>query len=259
MAIATFSSSPPPLLKLLADDLRWKLILELAQSDRRVQELVALLKEPANLVSYHLKKLRDSQIISDRRSAADGRDVYYSLNLDVLRASFLASGAAIHPAISEPDSTPQVEEAQTSLPLARVLFLCTHNSARSQMAEGIMRSLAGNRVEVFSAGSEPQPIHPFALQAMAEIGIDISHQQPKHFDDFVGQTFDYIITVCDRVREVCPVFPGDPEHIHWSFPDPAEPEDGGAVQYTAFKQTGLQLTTRINHLLIFIDKKRSRE
>lgn len=257
MTTATFTVSPPLVLKLLAHDLRWQLVTQLAQSDRRVQELVDLLKEPANLVSYHLKKLRDGQIISDRRSAADGRDVYYSLNLGLLRASFLASGGAIHPAISVSDSTPRVEEAQTSLPPARVLFLCTHNSARSQMAEGIMRYLGGNRVEVFSAGSEPQPIHPFALQAMAEIGIDISHQRPKHFDDFVGQTFDYIITVCDRVREVCPVFPGDLEHIHWSFPDPAEPEDGGAVQYTAFKQTGLQLTTRINHLLIFIDKRRS--
>ncbi len=259
MTTGHFSSSPPLLLKLLAHDLRWQLVVRLAHSDRRVQELVDLLKEPANLVSYHLKKLRDGQIISDRRSAADGRDVYYSLNLGLLRASFLASGAAIHPAMSEPDSTPQTEVPQTNPSPAHILLLCTHNSARSQMAEGIMRSLGGSRVEVFSAGSEPQPIHPFALQAMAEIGIDISHQRPKHLDDFVGQTFDYIITVCDRVREVCPVFPGDPEHIHWSFPDPAEPEDGGAAQYTAFKQTGLQLTTRISHLLIFIDKRRSRQ
>jgi protein-tyrosine-phosphatase len=102
----------------------------------------------------------------------------------------------------------------------RILFLCTHNSARSQLAEGIMRSVAGAAVEVYSAGSEPDEVHPLAIEAAAVLGIDISGQESKHMDQFVGQTFDYVITVCDRVRESCPVFPNDPQKIHWSFADP---------------------------------------
>jgi protein-tyrosine-phosphatase len=122
------------------------------------------------------------------------------------------------------------------------------------MAEGLLRHLAGDRVEVFSAGSEPASVHPLAVKVMSEIGVDLSKQRSKHLNEFTGQPFDYIVTVCDRVREVCPVFPGDPEQIHWSFPDPAAVEGSLANQKKAFADTLNQLTTRIKYLLLMIER-----
>lgn len=102
----------------------------------------------------------------------------------------------------------------------RVLFLCTHNSARSQMAEGLLRKMAGDQFEVFSAGTEQTRVQPLAIEAMRESGIDISGHRSKTLDEFAGDTFDYVITVCDRANESCPIFPGTTERIHWSFDDP---------------------------------------
>jgi arsenate reductase len=104
---------------------------------------------------------------------------------------------------------------------ARVLFLCTHNSARSQMAEGLLRHLAGDRFEVYSAGTEATFVRPQAIEAMSEIGIGISGQKSKTLDEYLGQPFDYVITVCDNANEACPVFPGAKRRLHWSFEDPA--------------------------------------
>ena len=104
----------------------------------------------------------------------------------------------------------------------RVLILCTGNSARSQMAEGLLRDLAGDRFEVASAGVSPSSVRPEAIEAMKEVGIDISSHTSKSVDEFVGQEFDYVITVCDNANEQCPVFPGRTTRIHWSFEDPAE-------------------------------------
>ncbi len=255
MSAASLFSQPPDFLKLLAHDLRWGLVSALARSDHRVNELVRLLDQPMNLVSYHLKQLRDQQLVTERRSSADGRDVYYSLDLDLLRTRYLAAGAALHPVLRTSDSaTLEETPAPQVRPSARVLFLCTHNSARSQMAEGILRHLGGGRVAGFSAGSQPAEVHPDAVRAMATIGIDISQQQSKHLDTFVDQSFDYIITVCDRVREVCPLFPNDPERIHWSFADPAALDDVGARE-RAFQQTAQQLVTRTRHLLTLIERQ----
>ena len=248
-------SEPPNFLKLLAHDLRWQLLTALAYSDRRVQELVQLLDRPQNLVSYHLGRLRQQELVSERRSTADGRDVYYSLNLARMRQLYLASGQALHPALNGAAmSLETLEEAPVAEPM-RVLFLCTHNSARSQMAEGILRAAGGDRVEVFSAGNEPSEVHPLAIEAMAAINVDISRQHSKHMGEFTGQHFDYIITVCDRVRESCPIFPGDPEQIHWSFPDPAAVMGTERQRYQAFVQTARELTTRIHYLLMVIDRQ----
>jgi arsenate reductase len=108
----------------------------------------------------------------------------------------------------------------------RVLIVCTGNSARSQMAEGLLRHLAGEQVEVLSAGTRPAGVNPHAVRAMAELGIDISRQRSKSVDEFAGQQFDWVITVCDHAREVCPVFPGGGERVHHSFEDPASaPEE----------------------------------
>ena len=102
-----------------------------------------------------------------------------------------------------------------------MLFLCTHNSARSQMAEGLVRHLAGDRFEVMSAGTEATHVRPLAVRAMDEVGIDISSQESKTLDRYLGEPFDYVITVCEEANEACPFFPGAAERLHWSLPDPA--------------------------------------
>jgi arsenate reductase len=103
----------------------------------------------------------------------------------------------------------------------RVLFLCTGNSARSQMAEGLLRQMAGNQFDVFSAGTQPKGMHPRSVEVMNEVGIDISKQTSKNVSTYLRDKFDYVITVCDRAKQQCPVFPGA-EPIHWGFDDPAE-------------------------------------
>ena len=102
----------------------------------------------------------------------------------------------------------------------KVLILCTGNSCRSQVAEGILRHYGGSRFEVFSAGTKPSSVNPIAIQVMKEIGIDISAHRSKHVDEFKGQIFDYVVTVCDNAKESCPFFPGNTKRLHWQFPDP---------------------------------------
>ena len=103
----------------------------------------------------------------------------------------------------------------------RVLFLCTGNSLRSQMAEGLLRHLAGDRFEVFSAGIKPAPINPYAIKVMAEIGVDISNQYSKNVSQFLNESFDYVITLCDNAKQACPFFPGKAVNMHWDLPDPS--------------------------------------
>ena len=103
----------------------------------------------------------------------------------------------------------------------RVLFLCTHNSARSQMAEGLLRARGGGAYEVFSAGTQATAVRPEAIQVMAELGIDVSGQESKLLDRYLSESFDWVVTVCDRARESCPVFPGARQSLHWDFDDPA--------------------------------------
>lgn len=247
---------PPSFLKLLAHDLRWRLVEALARSDHRVQELVALVGEPHNLVSYHLRRLRNQALVSERRSTADGRDIYYSLDLKRLKGLYFAVGESLHPGISDrPQAADGAEAIQGRH--ARVLFLCTHNSARSQMAEGILRYLGGNQIEVHSAGTVATQVHPLAIASMAEKNIDISGQRSKHLDEFAGQTFDYVITVCDNARESCPVFPGAPERIHWSIADPSAVEGDEAMRLRAFRGTSDELVTRIRFLLSVIERTRA--
>src|SRR5687768_7863672 len=184
MRLAQVTPQPLVFLKLLAHDIRWRILLALAQSDFRVEELVKQIKQPPNLISYHLKRLRLQRLVTERRSTADGRDIYYSLNLDQFRQLYFETGQALHPGLSDPISQPHSQaEAIAGSPI-RVLFLCTHNSARSQMAAGLLRNLGGDKVEVFSAGSEPTAIHPLAIKAMAGIGIDLRKHRVKHLDEF---------------------------------------------------------------------------
>jgi arsenate reductase (thioredoxin) len=123
----------------------------------------------------------------------------------------------------------------------RVLILCTGNSARSQMAEGLLRHLAGDRFEVFSAGTRPVGMNPNAVKAMSEVGIDIANHRSKSVDEFLGQQFDYVITVCDNAKESCPIFPGGGVRMHQSFEDPAAaPKD---QQVTAFRRIRDQISS----------------
>lgn len=117
----------------------------------------------------------------------------------------------------------------------RVLILCTANSARSQMAEGLLRDIANDRFEIFSAGSKPSVVNPLATAAMRERGIDISGHRSKHLDEFINDPFDYVITVCDNAAETCPIFPGPAARIHWSFPDPAATSGSDEQRLQAFR------------------------
>lgn len=232
---------PPPFLRLAGEPLRWRLLGELARSDRQVRELTARLGQPQNLVSYHLARLRASGLVAMRRSSADGRDAYYSIDLARCAGLLTAVGAALHPGLRlVPPAPPRVRVP------TRVLFLCTGNSTRSQMAQAILEQLAGGAVTAASAGSHPKPLHPHAITVMREHGVDISGRQPKHLSTFAGQRFGYVISLCDRVREVCPDFPGPPEMIHWSIPDPAA---GGGGDIAAFRAVAAELRVRIGFLL----------
>jgi ArsR family transcriptional regulator, arsenate/arsenite/antimonite-responsive transcriptional repressor / arsenate reductase (thioredoxin) len=231
--------------------LRWRLLSELARSDRRVGELCELAGRRQSLVSYHLRQLRDGGLVSTRRSAADGRDSYYLLDLARCGELLSSAGASLHPALAP---TPRRRARRESgAPLARVLFLCTGNSARSQIAEVLAGQLSGGAVGAVSAGSHPKPLHPNAVRVMRERGIDISGRRSKHLSQFTGQRFDYVISLCDRVREVCPEFPGAPELIHWSIPDPAREPGSDEETLPAFERTAAELSTRIDFLIEAID------
>ena len=126
----------------------------------------------------------------------------------------------------------------------RVLFVCTGNRARSQMAEGLLRHVAGDRFEVHSAGTLPSGMSELTVEAMREVGIDVSSQWSKHVGDFDGQAFDYVITVCDTAKESCPVFPGG-EQLHWSIEDPSDIEARGVPLVEAFRIAREELRKRI--------------
>ena len=241
----------PAFLRLAGHPLRWQLLTELARSDRTVRELTVLVEEPQNLVSYHLGTLRDARLVTARRSSADRRDAYYTVDLNRLGDLLAATGQALHPGLRLTRTLPS--RAASGAKPARVLFLCSGNSARSQMAEALARARSGGLVEAYSAGSHPKPLHANAMRVMwDDYGIDLAGHRSKPLSEFVRRHFDRVITLCDRVREVCPEFPGTPETIHWSIPDPAAGHTDGdddEASYPAFRQTAAELETRIEFLL----------
>jgi ArsR family transcriptional regulator, arsenate/arsenite/antimonite-responsive transcriptional repressor / arsenate reductase (thioredoxin) len=246
--------APPRFLQLAGHPLRWRLLGELARSDRMVHELTGLVGQPQNLVSYHLGKLRDAHLVSARRSSADRRDAYYTVDLARVGRHLAATGAALHPALRLAPTPPDGPRPATTV---RLLFLCTGNSARSQMAEALVRARSGGLVEAFSAGSRPRPLHPHAVRVMREEhGIDLAGQRSKPLAEYADQRFDRVITLCDRVREACPEFPGRPETVHWSIPDPAAATatgdvdgDDGREGYAAFRRTAADVASRVGFLL----------
>ncbi len=165
---STTSIAPPEFLQLAGHPLRWRLLSELSRSDRTVQELTTRVGEAQNLVSYHLRKLRDAGLVSARRSSFDGRDAYYAADLTRFGDLLSEAATSLHPGLRS--GPPPVGEVRSPV---RVLFLCTGNSARSQIAEAIVRSRSRGAVEVHSAGSHPKPMHPNAVRVLRdELGVD---------------------------------------------------------------------------------------
>ncbi len=241
------ASSPPSFLRLAGHPLRWRLLSELARSDRRVGELCDLAGRQQSLVSYHLRQLRDGGLVSARRSLADGRDTYYVLELVRCGELLGSAGTSLHPGLrSAAGSGPGPDHR---LAQASVLFLCTGNSARSQMAEALAERLSQGAVRAVSAGSHPKPLHPHAVRAMRPYGIDLAGRRSKHLSEFAGRRFDYVISLCDRVREVCPEFPGAPTAVHWSIPDPGREPGSDEQTLPAFERVAAELAMRIGFLL----------
>ncbi len=247
--------TPTDFMELVGHPLRWQLLSELASSDRKVRELVDLLGKGQGLVSYHLGCLRTAKLVSMRRSSADGRDAYYTIDLNRCGELFTAAAEALHPALKlQPPAMPQLDAAPASSPV-RVLFLCTGNSARSQMAEALLDHLGHGAAVAVSAGSHPKDLHPNAVRAMTEWGIDISDRRTKKLDEYRDQDFDIVVTLCDRVREICPDFPGAPRMLHWSIADPTHPGMPDDQTYPGFKEAAIDLATRISFLLFTFPNK----
>jgi protein-tyrosine-phosphatase/DNA-binding transcriptional ArsR family regulator len=247
----------PPVLSVLAHDLRWAIVGMLVPGDLRTGEIVARTGQAPSLVSYHLARLRDAGLVSVRRSTADGRDSYHALDLAAIGQAVGDMAARIHPSLLAgaagwPGAGPgagagpgpgAVAGPGSGRPV-RALFICSGNSARSPMAEGWLNHLGGGRVTARSAGVSPGPLHPLAVAAMAEHGVDISGHRPTHLSDVADGRFTRVITLCDRARENCGELPGPA--VHWSIPNPAQahPPD-----LDAFRATARELQTRIRYLL----------
>ena len=273
------------MVRLLGDPVRWRLMRQLASGDQRVRELVAAVGQPQNLVSYHLRQLRLGGLVTPRRSSFDGRDTYYHLDLDGCARALTGAAAALHPGLASlasapgglslaglvgPASAPAAPGADGLTSLAsgfaaagqgdvtlaprRVLFVCTGNSSRSPMAEGLLRHRAGMQVAAASAGIRPKPVHPHAVAVMRDrFGLDIAGHRPVQVTAAARERFDYVISLCDKAREACPEFTGHPGLIHWSLPDPAAGE-GGLAGYPAFERTAAELDARIGFLLPVLDQ-----
>jgi protein-tyrosine-phosphatase len=239
-------SAPPPFVRLAGHPLRWRLLGELARGDRRVRELVTLVDQPQNLVSYHLGRLRAGRLVRARRSTFDGRDAYYCLDLEYCAEALAGAGLALHPGL-------RLAPLPAAAPVrrCRVLFLCTGNSARSPAAEALLRHRAP-RIEVASAGSRPKPLDANTVRVLRTRGIELAGRAPRHLSEVENQRFDHVITLCDRVREVCPEFPGPAKQVHWSIPDPAASGAGHQDTYPAFEAMAAELETRIGFLLAAI-------
>ncbi len=249
MVANSLHNTSPSGLEVLADPVRWDLLRALAKGDLRVQELTSLTGRSQNLVSYHLKSLRDSGLVDARRSNADRRDTYYRARLDRCGQLLTDAAFALHPGVelAIPPAAPETKKPTRTHP-TRVLFLCTGNSSRSQIAEALLEHRSFGCIEALSAGTQPKPLHPMAIQVMTERGIDIAMKRSKHLRRYNRTRFDHVITLCDRVREVCPPFPHHPVTAHWSVPDPSAND----ATHADFEHVVSDLDARIGYLIAAI-------
>ena len=244
-AVVADLDDPPGFVQLVANPLRWRLLRELVRSDRAVRELTERLDAPQNLVSYHLRQLRDGGLVQARRSTADGRDTYYAIDLASCEQQLRAVGGRCIPRSSPP---PPADTRTRRGGGGEVLFLCTGNSARSQMAEALLEHMSGGGVETDSAGSHPKTLHPNAIRVMRTRGIDISGNRTKHLDEFVSQRFDLVITLCDRVRESVPIpVASHPRALEHAGPRTGGPDRPGVVP--GVRAHRRELETRIRFLV----------
>jgi ArsR family transcriptional regulator, arsenate/arsenite/antimonite-responsive transcriptional repressor / arsenate reductase (thioredoxin) len=243
---------PPLFARMAAHPLRWRLMSELAAGDLRVGELTAVTGEQQSLVSYHLARLRGSGLVRTRRSSFDGRDVYYRLDLARCEELLAACGTALHPGLRPgPQDRPGAvseESPGTGPDSGEVLFLCTGNSSRSQIAEAFVNARPAAKLRAFSAGTRPKPLHPDAVRVMTEYGIDLAGRQSKHLSVFAGRRFSYVVTLCDRVREACPEYRRHPGYRHWSTQDPSA-GGSGETGYPAFRAVAADLDERVRCFL----------
>jgi ArsR family transcriptional regulator, arsenate/arsenite/antimonite-responsive transcriptional repressor / arsenate reductase (thioredoxin) len=241
--MSSSSRAAPAFVRLVGHPLRWRILTELADSDLRVRELVTLVGHPQNLVSYHLRLLRDGGLVTATRSTFDGRDSYYHLDLNRFAQLLATTGAALHPALKLDSISAAV--VHRGPPRLTVLFVCTGNSARSPIAEALLRRHTAGQVKAISAGSHPKPqLHPNTVRVLRhQFGIDLAAQRPRHLNTLTGHRFDYVISLCDKAREVLPEFGDHARRVHWSVPDPT------AAGYPAFTRTATEIDTRVRHLL----------
>lgn len=250
----------PPFLALASHPIRWRLLQALTSSDRTVAELTATIGEPQNLVSYHLALLRHGGFVSARRSSADRRDRYYAIDLQRCRRHLDDMAGALHPALVSGRSA--VGDPGLDV-RPRVLFVCTGNSARSQMAEALLGEATGGRADVASAGSHPKPLHPMAVRAMRRRGIDIGSKHSKHLDEFRSQPFDRVITLCDRVRRHVDDMGlqalGWDRLDHWSMANPADPDPGNGADDEPFERAATEIEMRVGFLVPTLSPHRDEE
>ena len=233
-------------LELVGDPLRWALLSALSGSDHRVGELTTVTGKGQSLVSYHLGQLRTAGLVSARRSSADGRDTYYRAELGRCRELFGRATAALDPGSQVQHLAPLPRPGGRK---PRVLFLCTGNSARSQMAQALLERRSEGTIVARSAGSHPKALHPNAVRVMAERGIDISTRPTKHVSRFARSRFDQVITLCDKVKEICPELPGRPTTAHWSMEDPSAAGADDDATYPAFVRAAEEIEERIDLLI----------
>jgi len=202
--------------------------------------------EPQNLVSYHLRLLREGGLVTAGRSSADRRDSYYHLDLVRCARAVAESGTALHPVLAMSSEGHTAAEPPVSRPL-EVLFVCTGNSARSVIAEAVLRHRSAGVASATSAGTRPKSdLHPHAVRVLADVfGLDVSGQPPRDLQDLADRRFDVVVTLCDRAREACTELTGGLRTAHWSVPDPAAADDG----YPAFHRAAADIDTRVRHLL----------
>ncbi len=227
------------LLKALADDTRWRIVQTLRSSDQQVSELVEQLQISQNLVSYHLGVLRQVGLVQIHRSDIDGRVLFYSLDCHALRQSIEQLAMGLHLQPPPPEHLPSIP----------IVFLCTGNSVRSQMAEAWLRHLSHGIVPVTSAGVNPRGIHPLTYTVMQEVGLDLSTQSSKGVATLAHDSFAIAISVCDYAREECPPFIHAQLHLHWSVPQPERLIEAGTSAIEVFRGLRNDLHERVQGLL----------
>lgn len=249
--------TPPAVLHLLGHGLRWQLVSELCRSDLKVGELTEATGQPQNLVSYHLRLLREAGLVRERRSSADARDVYYTPNRRAISEGFMGAVGAIDPRAQQLDSGRAPKHSSPAGPRTSVLFVCTGNSARSLIAEAMLRQRAGRHVMVRSGGTIPVGIHPQVYRVLKARRVRSGDLRSKSVAEFARRRFDYVISLCDIARSEQIGVGGRPRLVHWSVPDPGTAPGGPPEVSRAFDQVADEIDVRVTEFHAGLRARRS--